>query len=168
MNPFAPLGHEPMNAPYTGGSPSYYERDGRRFVASGIGTIGWGVYTMYREVDIEGNVIDRFSRPLEWIFPDPAATAEEQRKEAERQSYLNQCALDFPVEGMSGAFNDNSMEVWRTPSGDALQFEIRACAFCDKETQCLYMENDWVAHGVCRTCLGKMFDAFETHEGENE
>lgn len=146
------------------GSADIYERDGRRFIESGIGTIGWNVYQLYREVDFDGNVIESSPKPLEWIFPDPVAVAEQKKREEAERQRLERAARDFPVEGMSGEYDgEGGMKVWRSPIGDAFFFETRQCVLCDQETQCLYIEDDWVAHGVCRACLSKMFDAFEAH-----
>lgn len=150
------------------GTPDIYERDGRRFVESGIGTIGWGIYTLYKEVDFNGNVIDSFPKPLEWIFPDPAKVAAQKQREDERRQFLERCARDFPIEGMSGNFVDGGLGVWPTNRKDdelCVEFSVDKCDFCMSEKPTVSIAtSDYGSLNVCRGCLGNMFYAFETKE----
>ena len=145
------------------GTPDMYERDGRRFAPAGIGTIGWGIYPLYQEVDFEGNVIDDFPKPLEWIFPDPAVVAEQAAREEKERLYLEQCALDFPVEGMSAEHGANDdMHVWPTDGDrdESASFQLSPCNFCRETKPTLSLCDDCRTAYVCQDCLGKMFDAF--------
>lgn len=152
---------------YSGGSPNVYEREGRRFVESGIGTIGFGIYQLYQEVDFAGNVIDSFPKPMEWIFPDPAVVAEQKRREEERRQRLER-AREFPVHGASGEFTvKGEMRVWCTGANDDyeyLEFAVYECEFCGQDSPSLYLSDGNMNIHVCRDCLTKMFDAFEAHE----
>lgn len=149
------------------GTPDIYERDGRRFAPAGMGTIGWGIYPLYREIDFNGNVIDDFPRPLEWIFPDPAVVAEQKRREEEERQRLER-ARDFPVEGMSGEFDDSGyLAVWPTSEGDELYvaLSVNKCDFCTAEKETVSIAtSDYGSLNVCRGCLGNMFYALETKE----
>lgn len=148
------------------GTPDIYERDGRRFVPAGMGTIGWGVYPLYKEVDFSGNVIDSFPKPLEWIFPDPAVVAEQKRREEEERQRLER-GRDFPVEGMSAEHGANGdLCVWPTDGdGDeSANLQLAPCNFCRETKPTLSLCDDCREAYVCRDCLGKMFDVFEAKE----
>lgn len=154
---------------YTGGSPTYYERDGRRFVEAGIGTIGWGVYTLWHEVDADGNVISQFPLPLVYIFPDPAkVAAQKAREEAERQRLEH--AAQFPVEGVSGEWGQGLLHVWPTnhDEDDSAVLSIDSCDFCSTKTKVIAIVAGYDSLDICRDCLGKIFDAFEAINGGDE
>lgn len=72
-------------------------------------------------------------------------------------------AATFPVEGMSGCFDDdNGMDVWVTgaPESKALNFRMGRCFYCNGEWPCLYLTDDFCSIHVCPSCLAKMFRAF--------
>lgn len=88
----------------------------------------------------------------------------------ERALWLEE-ARKFPVDGMSGEFDDAAMEVWRTNDADEwpdkLKFVKGKCDFCEAETIVLEVANaadEYPYQSACRGCLGKMFYAFEMHE----
>lgn len=148
-----------------GGSP-VYEREGRYFVEVGIGTIGWGVYPMWREIDFDGKPIgiNSFPMPEMWIFPDPAVVAAEKAKEEAKRQWLDK-AKEFPVEGMLGNYDKyGDLCVW--PANDDGDEHVRIatgqCAFCLKETPIASVSANYYEDeiDVCRECLDKMFDVF--------
>jgi hypothetical protein len=47
--------------------PEVVERNGRKYVSIGIGTVGWNVIELYREVDDSGNFV---SDSLEYFTDD--------------------------------------------------------------------------------------------------
>jgi len=151
-----------------GGSP-VYEREGRRFVQAGIGTIGWGVYPLWNEIDFDGNAIGDSHMPEQWIFPDPAVIAAQVQADEEERARL-ELAAQFPVEGMSGVFYHNTgLTIWPASKGDDDELTVAlgsaTCDFCGERTCTVTIPtDDYGSLEVCRDCLGKMFDAFEEHE----
>lgn len=151
----------------TPGSPDIYERDGRRFKTAGIGTAGWHVEMFYHEIDTDGEMMSEYAMPLGDFFPDPAVVAAQQaRQEAERQRIER--AAEFPIEGISGEWDDG-LTAWRT-DGDESEYAYikeRQCHFCESRAACVSVACDYDDRvPVCRDCLGKIFDVFETHTSE--
>ena len=101
-----------------------------------------------------------------WSFLSDAEYNERLEK---RKLFLADADRAFPVEGMSGTFDDSTMEVWKTGAEEeeSLRFEVAYCTFCGAE-QATLKDNDWFDLNVCQPCLGKMFDAFAAHQGGAE
>jgi hypothetical protein len=158
-----------MSQAYVGGSP-VYEREGRRFVEAGIGTIGWQVYQLYNEIDIDGNPTgENYPQPMDWMFFDPAAVAALQKLLEEHRQRLER-ASKFPVEGMSGEFSDDGLKalyIWPTDedADETMHLWVDKCVFCTGEKPVVSVVAGYDSFDVCRDCLGKMFDAFNTYIG---